>query len=178
MINDKIKIVSTAVVCMLMCCSNNGENISLFYDPPVYFAGYINNTYDSLAGNSSFQNSCKLVNDTIRMYFYTESFIEENKIRDGDFLRMDIYPGSDSALGRSKVLFHMARYHGGNASYNVSPGDTLLGEDKIQFTVNKIDRRIGGSIDLEDITVRAQVMAGTSGEELRITKGIIQGTIE
>jgi hypothetical protein len=176
-INLKISVLITVFV-INMQCSNSGTNITFFYKPPVYFAGYINNTYDSLTGNSSFQNSCKLVKDTVRMYLYSESFSEESNVRDGDFMRMDIYPGSDSALGRRKVLFHMARYHGGNASYNIDPSDTLLGEDKIQFKTNVIDRRRDGTVDLQDFTVSAQVMSSTTGKELEIIRGRIKGTIE
>jgi hypothetical protein len=166
-----------AVLTLFSCCDEDVVGLELFYQPPVYFAGVINGTYDSLTGNYWYQNECKLVGDTIKMFFYCKEFSEVNRIREGDFIHVDIHPGRDSALGRSKVLFHMARYHGANATYNVSPEDTLYGFDKIQFKVRSLERRHGGSIEIVDISVSAGLLAGT-GEELEIVKGTIKGTIK
>jgi hypothetical protein len=162
---------------VVSCSDEELIGLELFYDPPVYFAGVINGTYDSLTGNYWYRNECKLVGDTIKMFFYTQEFSEVNSIREGDFIHVDIYPGSDSALGRSNVLFHMARYHDANATYNVSPEDTLYGFDKIQFKVRSLERRHGGSIHIVDISVHAGLVAGT-GEELEIVKGTIKGIIK
>ncbi len=166
-----------AVLTLFSCCDEELVGFELFYQPPVYFAGVINGTYDSLTGNYWYQNRCKLVGDTIKMFFYSKEFSEVNRIREGDFIHIDIYPGSDSALGRSKVLFHMARYHGQNASYNVSPIDTLYGFDKIQFKVRSLERRHGGSLEIVDLSVYAGVIPGTAGEQLEIVRGTIKGTV-
>lgn len=175
----KVELFIIAVIaCSFLHCGSGEGNPILIYKPPVYFAGYINNVYDSLTGNREFPNQCFMAQDTIRMFIHSSSFSEADGMRDGDFIRIDIYPGSDSALSRKSVLFHMARYHGYNASYTVSPADTLLGEDWLQFEINELDRRSGGHIDIEDIAITAQLMSGTTGGELLITKSRIVGTIE
>lgn len=166
-----------AVLFLFSCSDEKPVGFELFYQPPVYFAGVINGTYDSLTGNYWYQNRCKLVGDTIKMFFYSKEFSEINRVREGDFIHIDIYPGSDSALGRSRVLFHMARYHGRNTSYNVSPIDTVYGFDRIQFKVRSLERRRGGSLEIVDLSVSAGVIPGTSGELLEITRGTIKGTI-
>jgi hypothetical protein len=171
-------LVCLAVLTLFSCVDEELVGVELFYKPPVYFAGVINGTYDSLAGSYWYQNECKLVGDTIKMFFYTNGFSEVNRVREGDFIHIDIYPGSDSALGRSKVLFHMARYHDKTASYNVGPIDTLYGFDKIQFKVRALERRHGGSLEIVDLSVYAGVIPGTSGELLEIVKGTIKGTIK
>ncbi|HMA66115.1 MAG: hypothetical protein ACM31E_02590 [Fibrobacterota bacterium] len=171
-------LVCLAVLTLFSCCDEELVGIDLFYKPPIYFAGVINGTYDSLTGNYWYQNECKLVGDTIKMFFYSKEFSEVNRIRDGDFIHIDIYPGSDSALGRSKVLFHMARYHGANASYNISPIDTLYGFDKIQFKVQSLERRHGGTLEIDNISVYAGGIPGTTGEILEIVKGTIKGTVK
>ncbi len=166
-----------AVLTLFSCSDEKPVGFELFYQHPVYFAGVINGTYDSLTGNYWYQNKCKLVGDTIKMFFYSKEFSEVNRVREGDFIHIDIYPGSDSALGRSSVLFHMARYHGRNTSYNVSPVDTVYGFDKIQFKVRSLERRHGGSLNIADIWVYSGVIPGTAGEQLEIVKGTIKGTI-
>jgi len=174
-----VQVILTVITTgLILRCGDSNVIGALFYQPSVYFAGYINGTYDSLTGNYSYKNFCKLVNDTIRMFIYSSEFNVGNNIWDGDFIRMDIYPGSDSALGRANILFHMARYHGANASYTVTPADTLYGYDNIQFTVRELDRRHGGTVSLENIAINAELMDGTTGEELVIVKGRIEGTIE
>jgi len=170
-------LVCLAVFTLFSCFDEELVGFELFYKPPVYFAGVINGTYDSLTGNYWYQNECKLVGDTIKMFFYSSEFSEVNRIRKGDFIHVAIYPGSDSALRRSKVLFHMARYHGENASYTVGPIDTLYGFDKIQFKVRSLERRSGGALEIVDMSVYAGVIPGTSGEQLEIVRGTIKGTI-
>lgn len=170
-------LVCITALIMFSCSDEEVVGLELFYEPPVYFTGVINGTYHSLTGNYWYKNECRLVGDTIKMFFYSKEFSEVNKIREGDFIHIDIYPGSDSVLGRSRVLFHMARYHGQNASYNVSPIDTLYGFDKIQFKVRSLERQHGGSLEIFDISVFAGVIPGTSGELLEIVKGTIKGTI-
>lgn len=160
-----------------MCQNGDVGLISLTYNPPVYFTGYINGTYDSLTGNSDYKNNCYLVEDTIRMCFYSSNFEEVNRVRNGDFIRIDLYPGSDSALKRGNVLFHMARYHERNTTYTITGRDTVFGYDRIQFGIETISRRKGGRLSIDGITVTSRPVAGTHGEYLEIKHGRVQGTI-
>lgn len=173
-------ILIMVVLCVFVRCSENDDFITpIFYRPPVYLAGYFNGDYDSLTGNLSYRNSCNLVGDTIRMYFYSSDFHEENKVWQGDLIRMDIYPGNtDSIVGRARILFHMARYHERNISYTITPIDTLYGVDRISIHVNNINRSHHGTIDIDDLFVGARPILGTSGEYLEILKGRIRGHIE
>ena len=164
--------------CVTLQCNNGkGGILSLFYTPSIYFAGYFNGNYDSLTGNSWYQNSCQLVGDTIRMFFYSSEFEEVNRVRQGDFIRMDLYPGNDSAIGKARILFHMARYLEQNISYTITPVDTLYLFDRILFYVQDINRSRGGNVNLRDITVRTRPISGTHGEELTILHGRVRGTI-
>lgn len=172
-------VISALLFCTIMNCNNTNNNtlITFTYTCPVYFAGYINGDYDSLTGNYWYRNSCKLVGDTIRIMLYSSGFEETNRVRHGDFIRLDLYPGNDSAVGRSRVFFHMARYLEHNISYTISAIDTLYGFDRIQIHVQDINRTKGGYVDLEDISVLSRPISGTNGEELKILHGHLKGTI-
>lgn len=169
--------IVTLLLSITTCQNGDVGLTSLIYTPPIYFAGYINGTYDSLTGNYNYKNNCYLVEDTIRMCFYSYNFEEVNRIRKGDFIRIDLYPGSDSVLRRGKVLFHMARYHERNTSYTITASDTLFGFDRIQFGIEMISRRKGGRLSIDGITIMSKPVVGTNGEYLEIKHGRVQGTI-
>lgn len=148
------------------------------YDPPVVFTGYICGDYKNLSGNGAWKNECRFVEDTLRMYFYSDNFQEINNIRDGDLIRLDIYPGDNPLIGTARVLFHMARYHGKNSSYTVRPMDTLFNR-----AIAKMQRQISGTkssdkILIDDIYIRSPPESGTNGEILEIKDGKIEGVIE
>jgi hypothetical protein len=160
----------------MMCKGVNNPFIP--YEPSVYFTGNINGDYDSLIGNREFPNRCFLVQDTIRMYFYTKGFKEENQIRNGDMIRLDIYPGNDTVIGRARLLFHMARYYEKNSSYTINQKDTIYGTDRIQFEAWNVNRRRGGAILITHLTVTSRPVPGTNGEHLQILNASIRGKIE
>lgn len=171
-------LIVTLALCLLLQCSNGKGGItSLFYSPSIYFAGYFNGYYDSLTGNFWYPNSCQLAGDTIRMFFYSSEFEVVNRVWHGDFIRIDLYPGNDSAIGRARILFHMARYLEQNFSYTVGPLDTIYGYDKIQLYVQDINRTSGGSVNIRDITVTTRPLGGTLGEALELLHGRVHGTI-
>jgi hypothetical protein len=159
-------------------CAKQSVLAPLFYTPPIYFAGYFNGDYDSLTGNSEFPNACYLNKDTISMVFYSSKFEEANQIRQGDFIKMDTFPGNDSAVGRARILFHMARYHESNCSYTITPADTIYGLDRIKIYVENINRISNGVVDLRDVTVSARPLSGTNGQYLEIIHGRVRGTIQ
>jgi hypothetical protein len=149
------------------------------YRPPVVFVGYFNKIYDSLAGNAFWPNTCTLVGDTIRMYFYSTSFDEVNRIREGDFLRIDIHPNrTGTSIGINRVLFHMARYHGTNASYTISPNDSAYGSKTVRMEVSLLDSGSGGAVDINKVYVSTGPISGTTAEALEIKDGRIFGRIE
>ncbi len=112
------------------------------------------------------------------MYFYSENFQEVENIRDGDLIRMDIFPGDGQLIGNARVLFHMARYHGKNTSYTVSPADTLFTHSVVKMQLQTADIFSSEQILLENIYIRSLPEAGTYGEILEIKDGTIQGVIQ
>jgi len=112
------------------------------------------------------------------MFFYSDDFQEINNIRDGDFFRLYIFPGDGQIIGTGRVLFHMARYHGKNSSYTVSPADTLYGRSIAKMQIRTDGRNSSEEILLDNIYIRCPPEFGTNGETLEIKEGIIQGVIQ
>jgi len=147
-------------------------------NPVVVFSGYINGDYLCLNGNCTWKNQCRFDGDTLGMYFYSEDFQEINNIRDGDFFRLQIFPGDGQLIGTGRIIFHMARYHGKNSSYTVSPADTLYGRSVAEMQMQTIGRNSSEEILLDNIYIRCPPESGTSGETLEIKEGKIQGVIQ
>ena len=99
-------------------------------------------------------------------------------IRDGDLIRIDVFPkedstGSSNFLTNSRVLFHMARYLGNNTTYTIPRNDRM---GKVEMTVTAMDLVSGGVVEFCNIIVSAPPLTG--GEMLAITKARIKGVIE
>lgn len=155
------------------------QPLDINYTPPVIFSGYINGDYAKLKGNRNWKNSCEFISDTLRMYFYSTGFNEENKIRCGDLLRIDIYPGENQLVGTSRTLFHMARYNQTNSSYTVRPSDTLNSSNCIvQMSALSMGAESGDSIILDKIYIKSSPESGTHGGLLEIKDGRIEGVVE
>jgi len=163
---------------MLHRCGNGTGVLAPIYVPQVVFAGYINNQYDSLTGNLYWPNRCMLVGDTVRMYFYSSTFSERNRIRNGDLLRIDIYPQADVLVGKREVLFHMARYGDYNRSYTIHPTSPLSESGRVGARMEVLERRSGGSIHLVGFNAGTGPVPGTYGERLEILRGRIMGRVE
>jgi hypothetical protein len=154
----------------IFCVNSHGIDDSP-YTPPIVFAGFLGNDYDSLPGNSDWPNTCTLAGDTVRMYFYSEKFAEVNKCRSGDLLRMDLLPrANDSLLGLRDIIFHLARYLETNYSYDVVPADTLQNQKTVAMRAIRLSRTQGGAIDLDRISIQVKA--------LDIHDGRIFGTIK
>lgn len=175
-----MKYFGVIVCCILIFCFHCADNslLNIFYKPPVIFTGYIDGNYDSLCGNLLWKNSCEMTGDTVRMYFYTKSFNEQNRIREGHLIRLDIYPGVESMIGTGGVLFHMARYHSTNNSYTIVPKDTLNNQNKVQMKVQRFGNRSSQQILLDEIYIRSSPVPGTFGPVLEIRNGKIEGVID
>lgn len=161
---------------LLIHCS---EAVStLICNPVVEFCGYINDEYLCLKGNCIWKNQCRYDGDTLRMFFYSEDFQELDNIWDGDFFRLYIYPGDGQMVGTGRIMFHMARYHGKNSSYTVSPADTLNDHSVAKIHMQTVGRNPSEEILFENIYIRCSPESGTYGETLEIRDGKIQGVIQ
>lgn len=93
-------------------------------------------------------------------------------------MRIYLYPGSSDIIGTGRVLLHMARYHGSNSSYTVSPKDTLNNQGVVQMRALMLGEYSNEKVLLDEIYVRASPESGTTGALLEIKDGLIDGVIE
>ena len=164
------------VLGLLICCCQNGIDPKNLYEPEVTFAGYFNDMYDSLTGNWQYPNTCRMVGDTIRIYCYSAFFGESNRIRNGDLMRLDLYPDTtEDAYQKGHVLFHLARYYDTNESYTVNPADTLDVIVNFKSQTESFSHRRGGSFELDDIYVSAPPVG--QGRFLEIKDGHLAGSV-
>ncbi|MDG5815946.1 hypothetical protein QA601_12715 [Chitinispirillales bacterium ANBcel5] len=177
--SDKKTIIFITTVTFLWTCNGLGPNSLCFYKPPAIFSGYINGYYKEFNGNCRWPNTSELSGDTVRLYFFCDSFSEENTMRSGDLLRIDIWPGVEgSIIGNDHILLHMARYHNTNATYTVHPSYPQVSENIIQAKINTFQPKPGGMIELEEFYVRTASVPGTHARELEIHSGSIKGRID
>ena len=161
------------VVLCLYC--KNGVVPEIPYIPDITFTGYFNNTYDSLAGNMYWPNTCELVGDTVRIYCYSTFFGEANKIRNGDLMRIDLYPDSGNGFEKRNSLFHLARYYETNESYTINQGDTVDNTIRFESRILSFSRSVNGEIDLDMIYVASPPVA--QGRHLEIKNGHLFGRL-
>jgi hypothetical protein len=165
------------ITAFFLCCVEDPVTVD-DYSPPVVFTGLINGAYDSLGGNPQWRNSCTMVEDTLRMFFFSNGFWEKDKVRDGDLIRIDIFPETDSTendtfLTNGRVLFHMARYLSTNTTYNISRNDR---QSKVEMVVNRMNLVSGGEVEFSDIIIQTAPLIG--GGMLEVTEARIKGVIE
>lgn len=174
---SKLTLVSQFLAGSFLFCSNP-DSPQFEYNQPIKFSGFINGVEVSLGGNFFWPNSCTLKDDTVKMYFYSDNFSENNTIRHGDFMRIFLFPGNDSLIGIKHMIFHLARYQQCNSSYTILPRDTA------SFFISARMRRIAFSparkqrVQFEEIYMYTTPISGTTGEQLEITNGNITGAIE
>jgi hypothetical protein len=174
---QKIAIGNIVFILLAFSCSNSsGPAFNFLYNPAVTLSGYFNGSYYNLCGNYYWQNKCFLNGDTIMMYFYSEDFSEQNRIRTGDMVRMEIYPGNDHLIGTKQTLFHMTRYRNTVTTYNVDPSDTITSREWIEMSAASLGRVAGLPIEIDSVKVCAVPV--TSGEQLSMIRGHISGTIQ
>jgi hypothetical protein len=145
------------------------------YIPEVTFTGYLNNIYDSLAGNREWPNRCMLVGDTVRIYCYSTSFEEVNRVRQGDLLRIDFHSDSSNTFTKYNTLFHLARYNKQNESYTINKGDSVDKTIRFESETVSFIPRVGTNLELTDIFVATPPVA--QGQHLEITRGHLFGSV-
>jgi len=177
-LNMKILPVTLVLFAFFCFCAHPLDEVEkVIYNPPVVFAGYVNNDYDSLPGNQDWPNTCELRGDTIRMNFRSNTFHVQNGIWYGDLLTITLLPtANDSSIGTRSVYLHMARYFDQNYSYDVAPADTLqLYNNKVEMRALSLSRSHGARIEIDRITAIAKALTGNTG--LTIDDGRISGRI-
>jgi hypothetical protein len=173
----KIIPVSFFILGPFLYCSNPTKPL-VEYNPPVTFNGFLNGKEVSLRGNFYWPNCCTLKNDTVRMYFYSDTFSEKNKIRNGDFMRIFFFPSSDTLLGLRHMIFHLARYQQFNSSYTIAPKDSVSFVTKAQMHRVALSPTRGKEVHIDEIYMCTGPVSGSTGEQLEIKKGIIKGVVE
>lgn len=171
-----LMVILTVPGTLFFCSSPLHPNVP--YNPPVSFSGFINGREVSMKGNFFWPNCCTLKNDTIRMYFYSDDFSEDNKVRQGDFMRLFLFPDSSDLLGIKHMYFHLARYHEYNSSYSIAPRDTHSRLTTIQMHRVALTAARKSSVSIDRIYVQTGVISNTTGERIEITKGSITGAVQ
>jgi hypothetical protein len=172
-----LTVISTTLFFFSFCSHHSLAVVPLIYKPPVVFAGYVNDDYDTLPGNPAWPNTAKMLGDTLRMYFYSEDFHTANKIWNGDLMILTILPNAnDTLISTRSVYLQMFRYLDQDFTYQINPGDsTGVDNNSVAMRALALSRTRGSSIDLENISVTAEPLSGTTS--LIIDKGRIIGTI-
>lgn len=161
---------------LLLCYCQNGVDPEVLYKPEVTFAGFFNDTYDSLTGNWQYPNTCRMVGDTIRIYCYSAFFGESDRIRNGDLMRLDLYSDTtEDAYQKGQILFHLARYYESNESYTINPADTLDVRINFKSETEFFSHRRGGSFELDEIYVSTPPVG--QGRYLEIKNGHLKGMV-
>lgn len=161
--------------CLLFCLCTNPVKLVLPYTPEVTFAGYLNATYDSLTGNRQWPNTCRLIGDTIRLYCYSADFREVDRVRQGDLLRIDLYPDSGKGFEKSNTLFHLARYNSQNESYTINRGDSADNSIRFESEIVSYSPSVGADLELKDIFVATPPVV--NAQYLEIRKGHLFGSV-
>jgi hypothetical protein len=178
-------------ILIALLCTTTDIVTNPFYQPPVTFSGIFAKSVggDSvyLPGNMAFPNTCQLVDDTVRMYFYSPDFSHVNQIWSGYLLRLDIYPlrpdSTDSGfiepniVSLHDVLCKLSAYAVPQNTYRVSRPDTLYPTFSVQMKIEALERRRNGRIILHNIYAGLH-QEGNYSLALEIKRGEISGRIQ
>jgi hypothetical protein len=160
---------------VMLYCNNSSQMPLVPYVPEVTFAGFINGEYDSLTGNRTWPNTCRLAGDTVRIYCYSTMFTEADKIRHGELLRIDLLPDSAVGFQKRNVLFHLARYYDATESYTVNRGDTIDVSIRFESAIVSFAHSVGADVELNKIYVATPPVK--NGRYLTITNGHLIGRV-
>jgi len=177
----KLLLLGTTLASLLflpLCSSHPLKELeTVIYHPPVVFAGYVNDDYDSLPGNLKWPNTCELLGDSLRMHFYSDTFHVKDQIWYGDHLILILLPNAnDSIISTRNIFLHMARYLGTNYTYDVAPVDSIDPTDyDVEMRALSLSRSHGGQINIDKITTSVKPLEGNAS--LIIRDGRIFGTV-
>jgi hypothetical protein len=195
-------VLPLAALCVFALC-RNALLPELPYEPPVVFEGYVElpgggSTHLRLPGHARKPNTCTLVGDTLRMYFFSEDYDDPAKRPwYGEQLRVDLFPFTTSVETRyphdttqtnpvqpvtivslRNVLVRLSRFgKPANGTYLVSDVDTLYSPPlHAKMDIVHLDRRPGGAIDLRDFEATLH-REGSRTPAVSITRGTITGGV-
>ena len=170
-------IVAYSIACL--SCSSLSSLVPLPYVPIITFSGIINNDSCFYPGNRQYPNTCRIMEDCVRMYLYSEDY-SQGAISYGDQMRIDVYAVDSQFITERHSLFNLIRYDQGAATptYTIVPADTLNDYNNLSIKVESFERRRGGAVRLKEMTVIGRPLGQYASEHLKIVRGVITGSIE
>lgn len=179
------KAVLTVISILLSGCTEPRE---IPYTPIVVFTGRFGDDRVELPGNSRYPNECYLVQDTIRMRFFSRDYNVRDNIWYGDQLRIDLYP--DTALtdtnlfamiGYVNAFIRLSRYLDGNfpnETYRVGPSDsTFVPPLGISMLVEERGDRPGAGIHISQIWAGMHREGKNGYTDMVIDSGTVTGAL-
>jgi hypothetical protein len=176
-----LKIVRSVVVFSLagLSCLSLSSVVPLPYVPVITFSGIINNDSCYYPGNRHYPNTCRIMENCVRMYLYSEDY-SQGAISYGDQMRIDVYAVDSQFITERHSLFNLIRYDQGatTPTYTIVPKDTLNEYNNLSIKVESFERRHGGPVRLKEMTVVGCPLGQYASEHLKIVRGVITGSIE
>jgi hypothetical protein len=162
-----------------LSCSSMVAVIPLPYVPVITFSGIVNTDSLRYPGNRQYPNTCRIVGNCVRMYFYSEDY-SQGSISHGDQMRIDVYGVDSQFITERTALFDLTRYDRGSTTptYTIVPADTLNDYNNFHIKIVTFDRRNGGAIELKEMTVMSRPLGQYASDPLKIVRGVISGKIE
>lgn len=173
-------------------CSFLEDEITPFYEPVITFRGKTIKNFgkDSiyLPGNYYYPNSCIMVGDTMRMYFFSEDYTQGIPTWRGDQLRIDIYshrpdttpiPDSTGAIITGDVLIRLSRYWESNETYLINRGDTLYSPPmSVRMEAVSFGRSSDSDILINNIQAKLHQENRNSTVSFEFEDAVIEGKVE
>ena len=180
--NNIKRLILMGVVCLSGVLPRCGLNPLKPYVPVITLGAIFSPDSVFMPGNVWYPNTCTMVDDTLRMYFFTENYtVNANRVREGDQVRFDVYhPMVDSLYGKRNILLRVMRYSAGQTpamSYCLGPSDTLETTYDIQLRIERFSRSPGDSVRMEIYSAHLPVES-VSATDLVIIRGIIKGVMQ
>lgn len=186
--NHRVVVPGLLTISLILLTCNVREILHP-YEPVVTFQGVIgmfgssgDNVY--YPGNRQNPNTCRMVYDTVEMYFFSEDYTGGGGIRQGDQMRVKIFPSwSDTSdlIGIKQAFIRISRYTNGNETYLVNGAaypDSAVGfQFAVQMKVEQLTGHSAGSVLLTDIRATLHRENSTS-RDYEISQGRIEGTVE
>jgi hypothetical protein len=174
---NKERAVAWGMIFFLTC--SKPSVISPVYVPIIEFSGYVNNDSIYYPGNRFYPNTCRIENNCVRMYFYSENY-SQGLMNCGDQMRLDVLGVDSQFITERNALFTLTRYDqiSTTSTYTISSLDTLNTYNDIYMRVESFEKRSGGKIHITEISVAARPLGQFASGPLAIMRGTIFGSIE
>jgi hypothetical protein len=162
-----------------LSCSTITSVVPLPYVPVITFRGIVNTDSLNYPGSRKYPNTCRIVGNCVRMYFYSEDY-SQDVICHGDQMRIDVYSVDSQFITERTSLFNLTRYDRGitTPTYTITASDTINDYNNFNVKVVSFDQRSGGTIELREMEVMARPLGQYASDPLKIVRGVISGKIE